>query len=66
MYKLEYHSKTASYNLARDAVVYTRFQAALDTMTTPHVGDVSDFLVENVPEIVSIPIQKSIISRYLC
>lgn len=44
VYKLEYHSETASYNLVRETIVYTLFQAALDTMTTPRVGDVSDFL----------------------
>lgn len=44
IYKLEYHPSDAAYHLVKDAIVYTNFQDALEAITTPPVGDVSEFL----------------------
>lgn len=44
IYTLAYHETDASYHVERDRIVYTKFQAALDTITIPRVGDVSHFL----------------------
>ncbi len=44
IYKLEYNASDAAYRLVKDTTIYTNFQAALDSITTPPVGDIGDFL----------------------
>jgi hypothetical protein len=44
IYTLEIHPTTQTYHLTHKQTVYTQFQAALETMTTPQVGDVHDFI----------------------
>ncbi len=44
IYTLEEHAATATYRLKYVKSIYTEFQMALDTITTPSVGDVHDFI----------------------
>lgn len=44
IYTLVLHPTTQTYQLTHKQTVYTKFQAALETMTTPCVGDVHDFI----------------------
>ena len=44
IYTLEDHAATATYRLKYVKSVYTEFHKALDTITTPSVGNVHDFI----------------------
>jgi hypothetical protein len=44
VYRLEYDATTRLCHLVQDKVIYTQFKPALDEITTPRAGDISQFL----------------------
>ena len=44
VYRLERDSNSQLFHLVRDNIVYTRFNQALDEITTPKAGDVDQFV----------------------
>jgi len=44
LYDLKYNEKTKRYCLCKSKTIYTQFAPALDKITKPDVGDVSDFI----------------------
>ncbi len=44
LYELKYEEKAKRYRLCKSRTVYTQFAPALDKITKPDVGNVSDFV----------------------